>query len=36
MTFSSACDELNKMNREGTNAGGIASSLMQEYLNNDI
>lgn len=25
-----------KMNRERTNAGGIASSLMQEYLNNDI
>lgn len=25
-----------KMNRASTNVGGIASSLMQEYLNNDI
>lgn len=29
-------NKYHKMNREGTNAGGIASSLMQEYLDNDI
>ena len=27
---------IQKMNRESTNVGGIASSLMQEYLDNDI
>ena len=29
-------NKYHKMNRDCTNVGGIASSLMQEYLNNDI